>query len=162
SINIGLGGQYATWAGTILSREQPIVIVADPGGENESAMRLGRIGFDHVAGYLQGGLASLKNRPDLTKTTKRVSPSLAAASVASGELLPVDVRMPSERSSKHIASSMSIPLNHLVERMSELPRNRPLLIHCAGGYRSSIAASLLQREGFTKVTELAGGLAAWE
>src|SRR5262249_7068367 len=110
SINIGLGGQYATWAGTILSREQPIVIVADPGGENESAMRLGRIGFDHVAGYLQGGLASLKNRPDLTKTTKRVSPSLAAEFVASGELLPVDVRMPSERSSKHIASSMSIPL----------------------------------------------------
>jgi len=162
SINIGLGGQYATWAGTILSREQPIVIVADPGGENESAMRLGRIGFDHVAGYLQGGLASLKNRPDLTKTTKRVSPSLAAEFVASGELLPVDVRMPSERSSKHIASSMSIPLNHLVERMSELPRNRPLLIHCAGGYRSSIAASLLQREGFTKVAELAGGLAAWE
>jgi hydroxyacylglutathione hydrolase len=162
SINIGLGGQYATWAGTILSREQPIVIVADPGGENESAMRLGRIGFDHVAGYLQGGLASLKNRPDLTKTTQRVSPSLAAEFVASGELLPVDVRTPNERSSKHIASSMGIPLNHLVERMSELPRNRPLLIHCAGGYRSSIAASLLQREGFIQIAELAGGLAAWE
>src|SRR5207249_9106485 len=75
SINIGLGGQYATWAGTILSRDRPIVIIANPGAERESALRLGRIGFDHVAGYLQGGLTSLDGRPDLTKTTKRVSPA---------------------------------------------------------------------------------------
>ena len=67
SINIGLGGQYATWAGTVLDREHPIVIIADPGRENESAMRLGRIGFDHVAGYLQDGLHSLESRPELTR-----------------------------------------------------------------------------------------------
>jgi glyoxylase-like metal-dependent hydrolase (beta-lactamase superfamily II)/rhodanese-related sulfurtransferase len=162
SINIGLGGQYATWAGTILSREQPIVIIADPGGENESALRLGRIGFDHVVGYLQGGLGSLKSRADLTKTTQRVSPSLAYEFVASDELLAVDVRTPGEREAKRIGGSLSIPLNHFADRMSELPHNRPLLVYCAGGYRSSIAASLLQRRGFTKITELAGGLAAWE
>jgi glyoxylase-like metal-dependent hydrolase (beta-lactamase superfamily II) len=162
SINIGLGGQYATWAGTILSHEQPIVIVADPGAENESALRLGRIGFDHVVGYLKGGLASLTSRADLTKTTQRVSPSLAGEFVRSDELVAVDVRTPRERDAKRIAGSLGIPLNHLAERMNELPRNRPLLVYCAGGYRSSIATSLLQRRGFTKIAELAGGLAAWE
>ena len=78
SINIGLGGQFATWAGTILNRENPIVIIADPGREHEAATRLGRIGFDHVAGYLQNGLESLNSRPDLTTHTERVSPQLAA------------------------------------------------------------------------------------
>jgi glyoxylase-like metal-dependent hydrolase (beta-lactamase superfamily II)/rhodanese-related sulfurtransferase len=162
SVNIGLGGQYATWAGTILSRERPIVIVANPGAERESALRLGRIGFDHIVGYLEGGLASLKDRPDLTRTTERVSPLLASEFVASGELCPVDVRTAHERDAKRIEGSIGIPLNRLEERLGELPRNRPLLVHCAGGYRSSIAASLLQRAGFTKVIELAGGLAAWE
>jgi glyoxylase-like metal-dependent hydrolase (beta-lactamase superfamily II)/rhodanese-related sulfurtransferase len=162
SINIGLGGQYATWAGTVLNREQPIVIIANPGAERESALRLGRIGFDHVAGYLQDGLASLKHRPDLTKTTQRVSPQLASEFVATSELLPVDVRAPKERDAKRISSSLGIPLNRLKDRLTELPKNRPLLIHCAGGYRSSIAISLLERAGFTKITELAGGLASWE
>jgi rhodanese-related sulfurtransferase len=162
SINIGLGGQYATWAGTILSREESIVIIADPGTETESALRLGRIGFDHVVGYLHDGLSSLKSRPDVTKTTQRVSPSLAREFVASDELLAVDVRTPREWEAKRIAGSLGIPLNHLEERLSELPLNRPLLVYCAGGYRSSIAASLLQRMGFTQIAELAGGLAAWE
>src|SRR5579864_2874523 len=78
SINIGLGGQYATWAGTVLDRNHPIVIIADPGRENESATRLGRIGFDHIVGYLQDGLHSLKSRPELTATTERVSAQFAA------------------------------------------------------------------------------------
>src|SRR5215471_6756312 len=162
SINIGLGGQYATWAGTILNREQPIVIIANPGAERESALRLGRIGFDHVEGYLEGGLASLESRPDLTTTTPRLSPSLASELVADGEMLLVDVRTPGEHDTRRIENSVSIPLNRLEDRLSELPRNRALLVHCAGGYRSSTAASLLQRAGFANVAELAGGVAAWE
>lgn len=162
SINIGLGGQYATWAGTILSREHPIVIIANPGAERESALRLGRIGFDHVEGYLQGGMTSLESRPDLTRTTTRVSPSLASEIVGTGEWLPVDVRTPNERDAKRISESVGIPLNRLTDRLSELPANRALLVHCAGGYRSSIAASLLERAGFSNVMELAGGVAAWE
>src|SRR5262249_42223085 len=137
SINIGLGGQYATWAGTLLSREQPIVIITAPGGENESALRLGRIAFDHVVGYLQGGSSSLKSAPDLTKTTQRVSPLLASEFVTSDELLAVDVRTVRERETKYIAGSVSMPLNHLSGGMRELPSNRPLLVYCAGGYRSS-------------------------
>ena len=162
SINIGLVGQYATWAGTILSRERPIVIIADPGRESESAVRLGRIGFDHVVGYLKDGLRSIDSRPDLTATTERVSAPVAAERVAHGEAILVDVRAPGEREQKHVAGSVALPLNHLAERAGELPRDRPLLVHCAGGYRSSIAASLLQRLGFARVSEMAGGLAAWE
>jgi hydroxyacylglutathione hydrolase len=162
SINIGLVGQYATWAGTILSRERPIVIIADPGRESESAVRLGRIGFDHVVGFLKGGLQSIGSRADLTAITERISAPVAAERVAHGEAILVDVRAPGEREQKRVAGSVALPLNHLAERAAELPRDRPLLIHCAGGYRSSIAASLLQRLGFARVSEMAGGLAAWE
>jgi glyoxylase-like metal-dependent hydrolase (beta-lactamase superfamily II)/rhodanese-related sulfurtransferase len=163
AINIGLRGQYATWAGSVLDRERPIVIVADPGAERESALRLGRIGFDHVIGYLEGGMASVATRPDLVSETTRVSPERAAEMMAANaNLKVVDVRAAGERATRSIGHSMHMPLQRLVEGVKDLPRDTPLLVHCAGGYRSSTAASLLQREGFTKVSELAGGLAAWE
>ena len=163
SINIGLGGQYATWAGTLLDRAHPIVIIADPGRERESAVRLGRIGFDHVAGYLENGLRSLESRPALTESTERLSPQFAAERLASaGSPLVVDVRAPREREQKHIDGSLHIPLNRLAEGMKSLPKDRPLVVYCAGGYRSSIAASMLQGGGFSPVSEIAGGIAAWE
>jgi len=162
SINIGLAGQYATWAGTVLSRDQPIVIVADPGREHESAIRLGRIGFDHIAGYLQDGLRSLESRPDLTTSTERLSAPVAAARLADNAPVVVDVRTPQERDEKRVAGSLGIPLNHLAERMDEIPKNRPVVVYCAAGYRSSIAASMLQQNGFAKVSEIAGGMTAWE
>ena len=139
------------------------VIIADPGSENQSAIRLGRIGFDHVAGYLQDGLHSLKSRPELIAFTERLSAPFAAVLLSSSAPpLAIDVRAPREREQKCIEGSMSIPLNHLEENFKTLPRNRPLLVYCAGGYRSSIAASLLQRGGFGSVGEIAGGIAAWE
>ena len=166
SINVGLGGQYATWAGTVLSREQPIVIIADPGREHEAAMRLGRIGFDQVVGYLEDGLHSVESRPELMMSTERLSAQVAAERVAAAAPgrapVMVDVRAPGERQQKRIPGSVGIPLTHLAERLSELPADRPLLVYCAGGYRSSIAASLLQRHGFTQVSEIAGGIAAWD
>jgi rhodanese-related sulfurtransferase len=162
SVNIGLAGQYATWAGTILTRDRPIVIVADPGREVESAVRLGRIGLDHVAGYLRDGLRSLESRPDLTATTERLAPPLAWERLATGTPLAIDVRTLRERDEKIIAGSISLPLNQLLDRLEEMPGDRPLILYCAGGYRSSIAASLLAREGFTQIGEIAGGLAAWE
>jgi hydroxyacylglutathione hydrolase len=163
SINIGLIGQFATWAGTVLDRVHPIVIIADPGRENESAIRLGRIGFDHVAGYLQNGLQNLESRPELVASTERLSASFAAELLSSSEPpVAVDVRGERERAQKHIGGSLSLPLNHLVENMKTLPKDRPLLVYCAGGYRSSIAASLLQSDGFENVCEIAGGIAAWE
>lgn len=163
AINIGLGGQFATWAGTVLDRAHPIVIIATPGRENEAATRLGRIGFDNVAGFLRDGLHSLESRADLTSSTPRLSAPLAAEMLADRQPpLLIDVRNPPERQQKYIAQSMSIPLNHLIEKLDTLPKDRPLLVTCAGGYRSSIAASLLQAHGFEQVSEIAGGVSAWE
>jgi glyoxylase-like metal-dependent hydrolase (beta-lactamase superfamily II) len=166
SINIGLGGQYATWAGTVLSRDKPIVLVTEPGREQESAVRLGRIGFDHVVGYLANGLQSLASHPELTASTERLSPQLAAERIADppDARAPVllDVRTPSEHQQKRIPGSTAISLAQFPERSSELPRDRPLILYCAGGYRSSIAASLLQSRGFSEVSEIAGGITAWE
>lgn len=163
SINIGLGGQYATWAGTVLDRAKPIVIVAEPGREMEAALRLGRIGFDHVKGYLAGGMASLAARPDLVWPTERISVLIAAEKLAEPDPpLVMDVRAPREWAAKHIEGSVNLPLNHLQERIAEVPRDRRIAIHCAGGYRSSIAASILHQYGITNLVEMAGGLAAWE
>jgi hydroxyacylglutathione hydrolase len=163
SVNIGLGGQYATWAGTMLNHEHPIVIIAAPGRENESAVRLGRIGFDNVAGYLQNGLQSLESRPDLVAFVERLSPQFAADLFASNQPpLAIDVRAPREREQRHIEGSLSMPLNHLARDLKALAKDRALVVYCAGGYRSSIAASLLKARGFDSVCEIAGGLAAWE
>jgi rhodanese-related sulfurtransferase/glyoxylase-like metal-dependent hydrolase (beta-lactamase superfamily II) len=163
SINIGLSGQYATWAGTVLTTDRPVVIVAAPGREQEAAMRLGRIGFDNVAGYLEGGILALDGRPDLLRLTERTTAGVLADRVASaGRPLVLDVRTPSEWRAKHIEGSVNVPLNRLEARLPELPRQSRLWVCCAGGYRSSIAVSLLQRAGFDDLVELAGGLAAWE
>jgi len=163
SINIGLGGQYATWAGTVLDRAKPIIIIAEPGRELEAALRLGRIGFDYVKGYMKGGMEALSDRPDLVWPTERVSAPMVAEELASADPpLLLDVRNPREWANKHIGSSVNVPLNHLQERIAEIPRERRIAIHCAGGYRSSIAASILHQYGITNLIEMAGGLAAWE
>lgn len=163
SVNIGLVGQFATWAGTVLDRTRPIVIVSDPGRENESAIRLGRIGFDHVAGYLQNGLHSLEFRPEHIAFTERLSAQFAAELLSSSQPpLLIDVRAPRERDQKFIAGSLSMPLNRLTEKIGDLPKDRSLLTYCAGGYRSSIAASLMRRDGFDLVAEIAGGIVGWE
>ena len=162
SINIGLVGQYATWAGTVLSHERPIVIIADPGSERESALRLGRIAFDHVAGYLKDGMRALGARSDLTETTERISAGVADERLRSRAPVLIDVRAPREREEKSIPGSIHIPLTRLQERLGELPHDKPLLVYCAGGYRSSIAVSILKQHGFKDVSEMAGGIAAWE
>ena len=163
SLNIGLGGQYATWAGTILDRTKPVVLVAEPGREEEAALRLGRIGFDIVAGYLRDGILALEARPELVEETGRVAPADVSVSLASARPPTVlDVRSPSEWEQKHIPGSLNVPLNHLCDRLGELPRDGTIVVHCAGGYRSAIAASILQQRGLRNLLELAGGLAAWE
>ena len=163
SINIGLGGQYATWAGTVLDRAKPIVIVAEPGREKEAALRLGRIGFDHVTGYLREGMEALAGRPDLVWPTERISaPAVAEELARAGPPLLLDIRNPREWATKHVEGSVNVPLNHLQERIAEIPRDRRIAVHCAGGYRSSIAAGILQQYGITNLAEMAGGLAAWE
>ena len=163
SINIGLGGQYATWAGTVLNPEQPIVIIAEPGREQEAALRLGRIGFDHIQGYLSGGMEALAKRQDLVWATERVSAPMLAEELASANPpLVIDIRTSQEWNTKHITNSINLPLNQLKHRIAEVPTDRRIAVHCAGGYRSSIAVSILNQYGITNLIELAGGITAWE
>ena len=163
SLNIGLGGQYATWAGTMLDAAGPIVIIAEPGREQEAAIRLGRIGFDRVNGYLKDGMEALARRPDLVWTTERVSaPMLEEELVSANPPLVVDIRSTREWNQKHIGDSLNLPLAHLKESARQLPVGRRIAVHCAGGYRSSIAVGILNQHGITDLVELAGGLAAWE
>lgn len=163
SINIGLSGQFATWAGTVLSSNRPIVIIGDPGREEEAATRLGRIGFDAVAGYLDGGMQALESRPDLIARAERAT----AVALAEELALPappvvLDVRTAAEWGRQRIRGSLNVPLSQLQARWGDLPGDRRLVVHCASGYRSSIAVSLLERHGLSNVVELAGGMAAWE
>jgi len=162
SINIGLKGKYATWCGSILSHDRPIVVVADPGSEEEAVMRLGRIGFDNVAGYLRDGMAALESRPELIRVISRITaPALAEQLAESTKPFILDVRSEKEWQSGHLACSHNIPLTHLRERMTEVPQDGAVVVHCEGGYRSAIGTSLLAEAGRTNVSDLVGGIKAW-
>ena len=163
SINIGLVGQFASWAGTLLDMQKAIMIIASPGSEKEAAMRLGRIGFDHLAGYLKGGMEAARSYPELVQRVTRLTATTLAEQLAcETPPLVVDVRNDKERQEKRIEGSFHIPLTRLRERIGELPRDKNLVVHCAGGYRSSMAASLLRQFGIKDVCDLLGGITAWE
>lgn len=163
SINIGLGGQYASWAGTLLRRDRPIVLITESGAEEESALRLGRIGFDHIAGYLKGGMHALDERSDLLSRTNRITAAALKDRLDTKRPpLVLDIRSGQERADKSIRGSLHVPLNHLEERLGEIPTCTTVVVQCAGGYRSAMAASILKRSGIEDVMDLVGGLAAWE
>ena len=162
SINIGIQGKYATWCGTVLNHDHPIVVVTDTGQEAEALMRLGRIGFDNVAGYLEGGMDALRDRPDLVSKIDRITAVALSEQLASSDSPTiVDVRSEKEWAAGHIADSVNIPLNHLGDRVSEIASNHPVVVHCEGGYRSAIAASLLAKAGRPDVLDMVGGYKAW-
>jgi hydroxyacylglutathione hydrolase len=167
SLNIALNGKYATWAGSMLSHDKPIVVIAEEGGEEEAVMRLGRIGFDNVAGYLAGGMSALASRDDLVERTERITaPALAEwlagkRSDAGPAPIVIDVRSDAEHAGGHIEGSLNIPLTHLDARIGEIPSGKPVAVHCEGGYRSAIAASLLQKLGRAGVHDIVGGYKAW-
>ncbi|MFM9025597.1 MAG: rhodanese-like domain-containing protein [Planctomycetaceae bacterium] len=167
SLNVALSGTYATWAGSLLATDRPIVVIAAEGGEEEAVMRLGRIGLDNVAGYLAGGMNALAARDDLVERTERITAPALADWLAGGrsEFGPaptiVDVRSEAEHAGGHIAGSVNLPLAHLAERIAEIPAGRPVAVHCEGGYRSAIAASLLQKLGRPGVHDMVGGYKAW-
>ena len=162
SVNIGLSGAYATWAGTILDTERPLVIVADPGREAEAAMRLGRIGLDNVAGYIDGGMQAVDARPDLVDRTERITAATLAEQLRDPDPpLVVDVRTEPEWREARVARSINIPLGQLPQRLDEVPRDRAIVVHCGSGYRSSIAVSMLRRAGISDLSDMVGGFEAW-
>jgi rhodanese-related sulfurtransferase len=164
SLNIGLCGSYATWAGTLLDHDTPIVLIADPGRETEATMRLGRIGFDHVAGYLDDDRRALASHPALVRRTARITAATLAAQLAVLSEPPVllDVRTLHEWQAGRIAGSLHIPLQHLARRLHEVPHNRQVVVYCASGYRSAIAVGLLEQHGHSRLADLVDGFTAWE
>ena len=162
SFHVGLDGQFASWCGTLLPQHD-IVLIGQEGQEQEAAMRLGRIGYDRVIGYLDGGVESLESRPDLLRHTSQINVQ-ALSERLSGNEPPaiVDVRTADEFESAHILGSVHLPLSELPERLDDVPRNSNFVVLCATGYRSLIAASILERNGFTNFSDLAGGYLAWD
>ena len=167
TINISLSGKYATWAGSMLTHSDPIIVIADAGGADEAVMRLGRIGFDNVTGYLADGMRALEKRPELAERTQRITAAALAdwragrRPDAGAAPTVLDIRSEAEHAAGHIPGSLNIPLPRLEERYGEVPTAGPLVVHCEGGYRSAIGVSLLQKIGRPHVHDLVGGFKAW-
>jgi len=156
SMNVGLDDKYAWWVGTLVDIATPLVIVAPPLREEEAIRRLARIGYENVRGYLEGGFATWKNSGRDIATTGSIDPH--EFPVRADENVEVlDVRNIGEYENGHIDGAKHIPLGELPDRLSELDPNTTYLIHCGGGYRSMIAASVLERNGFSRVENVRGG-----
>ena len=163
SLNIGLGGQFATWAGTLIPLKTSIVLVAeDPERVQEARLRLARVGHEHVVGFLGGGILSWHQANLPLATTEQISVDELERRINEGitEQL-VDVRRPGEWTSGHIKQAVHIPLNKLRENAGRLNPDKRIIAICAGGYRSSAATSVLEQQGFLQITNVVGGMNAW-
>lgn len=159
SINIGTNGQFAIWAATILDYKTKLVLITEEGTENEVITRLARVGIDQVVGYLQGGFATWQNANEPTASIISIEPEELKNYMNKGWKV-LDVRKPGEFEAGHIAGAKTLHLQILEERINELDKNTPYLIHCAGGYRSMIASSILKKHGFTHFLNVHKGWSA--
>ncbi|HKX87174.1 MAG TPA: MBL fold metallo-hydrolase [Flavobacterium sp.] len=161
SINIGIGGDFAPWVGTLIADvNQPILIVCDAGKEEETITRLSRVGFDNVLGHLEGGFASWEKAGKETDSVKRITAAQFAAELKVGEDKVIDIRKEGEYSAQHIDEAYSKPLAYINTWINEIDPSEHFYMHCAGGYRSMIAASILQARGYRNFTEIEGGFNA--
>ncbi|MFI9366577.1 rhodanese-like domain-containing protein [Kitasatospora sp. NPDC053057] len=162
AVNVPVDGRFAEQAGTVLSPESTIVIIAPQDREDEVITRLARIGFDRVAGYLRDpGNALPALAGEVTPASRLTVDQLRTALAGEQPPTVLDVRTCGEREAGFIDGSLHIALADLPRRLNEIPADRPLVVHCAGGHRSSIAASLLRHHGHTDVSDLLGGYTAW-
>jgi glyoxylase-like metal-dependent hydrolase (beta-lactamase superfamily II)/rhodanese-related sulfurtransferase len=163
SLNVGADGRFAEYAGSVIPPDRDIVLVSEPGASAMAKTRLGRIGFDRVVGALEGVEAALADDPGEGQPVSRLTAAALADRLRSvSGLQVVDVRNPGEASTGMIDGAVLIPLSALRGRLGELDLSRPIVVHCAGGYRSSIAASLLRSAGAKDVSDLVGGYDAWK
>ncbi len=163
SLQIGLSGQFASWAGALVAPETPLIVVTDdPALVGEARTRLARVGLENVAGFLEGGVLAwdAAGRP-LARTEQITVDELRERLREDPDFQLVDVRRPAEWQAGHIPQAVSMPLHRLAELARSLDRKRPVTAICAGGYRSSIGTSVLERLGFRRVTNVVGGMAAW-
>lgn len=160
SINIGLDGQFAPWVGALIPDvKQQLLLITDEGQEEETVKRLARVGYDFVIGYLKGGIEAWKSAGKEVDTITRISADDFAERFKA-EPIVIDVRRPGEFAAEHVDGAKSIPLDFINEDMAQFPKDDPFIIHCAGGYRSMIAASILKSRGYENFIEVAGGFGA--
>jgi rhodanese-related sulfurtransferase len=152
AINIGLRGQFASWCGTLLAMDDPMIVVASNEAEaNEAVMRLARVGLENVRGWIGAG----------EELPSRTIPQISVRDLAATPRPVLDVRRAGEYETGHVPGATNVPLDELPQRLGEVPRDSTLAVICAGGYRSSVACSLLARAGFANVINVTGGTGEW-
>lgn len=161
SVNIGLRGDFAPWFGTlVVDVKQPILIVVEEGTEEEVITRMSRVGFDNVLGYLNGGIEAWKSASKEVDTVNRISAAQFAKDVKIGTSKVIDIRRESEYSAEHVEDAYNKPLAYINNWFTDIQQDEHFYLHCAGGYRSMIAASILQSRGVRNFSEVEGGYAA--
>ncbi|MET4431583.1 MULTISPECIES: rhodanese-like domain-containing protein [unclassified Mycolicibacterium] len=162
AINIGLEGRYAEFAGSVLPHDVDVVLFTEPGQELEGKNRLARIGFDRVIGFLDQPFAvMLEHRDDVQVASRLTAKAFDQRVSELANLQIVDVRNPGEVEAGTIPNAITIPVGQLPSRLNELDAAKPTVVYCAGGYRSSVAASVLRQRGFADVSDILGGYGAW-
>lgn len=160
SINVGLNGQFAPWVGALIPDvKQQLLIITEAGMEEETIKRLARVGYDFVLGYLEGGFNAWKNEGNETDTVGRITAEELEAQF-NAETVLIDVRKPGEFAAEHVDGAKSIPLDFMNDYLSEFPKDKHIILHCAGGYRSMIAASILKARGWDDIVDVTGGFGA--
>lgn len=161
SINIGLGGQFAPWVGALITDiTQPILLVCDEGKEEEAVIRLARVGYDNTLGYLKGGIDAWTAEGKQVDLIKSISAEQFADDYKKADIDVLDVRRPGEYDPEHIKNAVNKPLDYINDWTGELDKNKTYYVHCAGGYRSMIASSILKARGYNNLVEVAGGYGA--
>jgi hydroxyacylglutathione hydrolase len=159
SINIGVDGSFAMWVGEMVPDiKQQILIIAEPGTEEEVVTRLARVGYDHAIGYLEGGFEAWKAAgKEVDEVSRLTAEELAQQLKTDEKPLVIDVRKKSEYDSEHLLDAVNIPLNQINQHLAEFPKDKHFVLHCAGGYRSMIAASILKQRGWDNFVDVRGG-----
>jgi glyoxylase-like metal-dependent hydrolase (beta-lactamase superfamily II) len=160
SINIGLDGNFAMWVGELIPDiQQAILLVTEPGKEEESIIRLSRVGYDNTIGYLKGGFPAWAAAGKEVDTVQRIDAKEFAKRYTDRPLV-FDVRKKSEYDSEHVVGAINVPLNRINQHLARFPKDTPFIVHCAGGYRSMIAASILKQRGWDNFVDVEGGFNA--
>lgn len=158
ALNIGLDGTFAVWVGSIIEDlKTPILLVAPQGREHEAVMRLARVGYDNVIGYLAGGFQTWITNNEPTDQIRSISPETFESELPVNQYEVLDVRKPGEFEAEHLEVAKNQPLDFITETSEDLDKNKPYYVHCAGGYRSMIFSSYLKRKGFKELIDVAGG-----
>ena len=159
SIFIGLNGSFAPWVGSVIKKiETKILLISEKDKEQEAIIRLSRVGFDNCIGFLEGGFGTWRNSENQIDSVESISAK--ELKIVIGSISLIDVRKKGERNNGYLNDSVNIPLDDFKDDITQIDKKEKHFIHCAGGYRSMIAASLLKRNGFKSIVDVSGGFAA--